>query len=208
MATQGTVTRWAHDLRSDDPAVRDRAAQQIWGRYFPDLLEQARHHLNRRLRGRVDAEDVLQSMYNSFCLRQKRGDYDLANRDALWNLLVTITLRKARNQARDQSRKKRDVARERATQDDGKGGAARWTLEQLEAAEPSPEEAAILSEALERRLEALADLELRQIAVWKLEGLTDAEIADRLEPPVSVRTVERKLKRIRDKMTSFDDGAL
>jgi hypothetical protein len=38
------------DLRSDDPAVRNTAAQRIWVRYFPDLLELARQSLNRRIR--------------------------------------------------------------------------------------------------------------------------------------------------------------
>ena len=38
---------------------------------------------------------MLQSMYKSFCIRQRRGEFDLAGRDALWSLLVTITLRKA-----------------------------------------------------------------------------------------------------------------
>ena len=35
----------------------------------------------------------------------------------------------------------------------------------------------------------------RQVALWKMEGLTNAEIAGRLD--VTPRTVERKLGRIR-----------
>ena len=34
-------------------------------------------------------------MGRSFFRRMRRGDFDLANRDALWALLVTITLNKA-----------------------------------------------------------------------------------------------------------------
>ena len=76
------------------------AARLIWLRYFRDLLELARSNLDRRIRRREDEEDVVQSMYKSFCLRQQRGEFDLAGRDALWKLLVTITLRKARPRPR------------------------------------------------------------------------------------------------------------
>jgi DNA-directed RNA polymerase specialized sigma24 family protein len=37
---------------------------------------------------------------------------------------------------------------------------------------------------------------LRQIALWKMEGYTNEEIADRLK--VTCRSVERKLRRIRE----------
>jgi hypothetical protein len=117
----------------------------------------------------------------SFCLRQQRGEFDLSGRDALWRLLVTITLRKARNAAKKQARDRRDITREQTIADRDDGESAHWALEQMDAAGPSPAEAAVLNEALERRLEVLADPELRQIALWRLEGHTNREIADRLD---------------------------
>ena len=168
MTTHGSVTRLVADLRSDDSSVRNRAAQLIWEHYFGRLLELARNHLDRRIRRREDEEDVLQSMYKSFCLRQQRGEYDLANRDDLWKLLVTITLNKTRDAAKYHRRKQRDVVRDQTMPEDDETDSARWALERMEAAGPSPAEAAVLSEALERRLHALADPELRQVAVAKL----------------------------------------
>ena len=203
MAHEGSVTRLIQLLRSDDQAERDLAARLIWRRYFRDLLELARNNLNRRIRRREDEEDVLQSMYKSFCLRQQRGEFDLAGRDALWKLLVTITLRKARNAAKRHARDKRDIGRERTIADGDDGESADWALEQMDAAGPSPAEAALLNEALERRLEALADPELRRIALWRLEGYTNREIADRLD--CTERSVERRMERIRGKWTSYDD---
>jgi RNA polymerase sigma factor (sigma-70 family) len=205
MATHGSVTRLVDDLRSDNPSVRNRAAQQIWERYFRALLELARNNLDRRVRRRVDEEDVLQSMYKSFCLRLQRGEYDLANRDALWKLLVTITLNKTRNAAKNHGRKRRDIGREQAMPGGDEADSARWALEQMEAAGPSPAEAVVLNEALQRRLEALADADLEQIALRRLEGYTNREIADKLG--CVERTVERKLGLIRDTWTSFDDSA-
>jgi hypothetical protein len=95
MAAHGSVTRLIIDLRSDEPAVREVAARLVWGRYFQELLVLARNQRPARIRSREDEEDVLQSMYKGFCIRQRRCDFDLANRDELWNLLVRITLRKA-----------------------------------------------------------------------------------------------------------------
>ncbi len=63
-------------------------------------------------------------MFKSFCLRQQRGEFDLASRDELWRLLVTITIRKARNAAKAQRRDKRDVAREQTLSGGDETGSA------------------------------------------------------------------------------------
>jgi RNA polymerase sigma factor (sigma-70 family) len=181
------------------------AAGMIWQRYFRELLSLARRNLDRRVRHRADEEDVLQSMFRSFCARQGRGDFHLADRDELWRLLVTITLRKARNAAKAQRREKRDIDREQTVTLDpgGDSSNASWELAQMDAAGPSPAEAALLNEALEWRLESLADSELRQIALWRLEGYSNREIAEQLE--CTERSVERKLERIRSKWSICDD---
>jgi RNA polymerase sigma factor (sigma-70 family) len=206
MVSDGSVTRLIRLLLSPDPDERDMAARLIWLRYFRDLLTLARNNLDRRIRRRENEENVLQSMYKSFCQRQQRGEFDLAGRDALWSLLVTITLRKARNAAKKQGRDMRDFGREQTLPIDVSTRSTHWALEQMNAAGPSPAEAAILNEALERRLEALGDPELRQIALCRLEGYTNREIADRLD--CTERSIERRLGRIRVKWMSFDDGDL
>jgi RNA polymerase sigma factor (sigma-70 family) len=204
MERRGSVTGMLLGLRSDDPVVRDAAARQIWDRYFRDLLALARNNLDKRIRLRTDEEDVAQSMFKSFCLRQQRGEFDLAGRDELWKLPVTITLRKARNAAKAQRREKRDVNRERTLYAGDETASGGWVLEQMEADDPSPAVAAELNEALERRLQALGDPKLREIALWRLQGETNGEIAGRLN--CTDRTVERRLARIRSLWTSYDGG--
>jgi RNA polymerase sigma factor (sigma-70 family) len=204
MDPQGSVTIAIPGLRSDDPAVRNAAARMIWERYFRDLLTLARKNLDKRIRVRTTEEDVIQSMFKSFCMRQQRGEFDLAGRDELWKLLVTITLRKARIAAKAQRREKRDIFREQTLSAGDRTDSAGWVLEQqIEAADPSPLEAVVFNEALERRLQALADPELREIALWRLEGRSNREIAGRLD--CTERSVERKLGRIRSLWTSYDD---
>jgi DNA-directed RNA polymerase specialized sigma24 family protein len=73
----------------------------------------------------------------------------------------------------------------------------------MDASGPSPAEAALLNEALERRLELLDDAQLREIALWRLEGYTNREIADQLD--CTERSVERRMERIRNKWTFYDD---
>lgn len=191
-----SVTKLIAILRSDDSDVRQVAARLIWERYFRALLSLARKNLGQSVRRREDEEDVLQRMYDSFCRRQARGDFDLTCRDDLWALLVQITLRKARNTANKHRVGKRDVNREEPEAAQG-SALSQWALESMEDATPTPVEATILNEALELRLQSLLDPELRQIAIWKLEGWTNKEIAD--HHGCVERTVERKLERIRSR---------
>jgi DNA-directed RNA polymerase specialized sigma24 family protein len=64
---------------------------------------------------------------------------------------------------------------------------------------PTPERAAQTAEECRRLLAALGDAELRRIALWKLEGYSNEEIAARMGDGEgrSLPTVERKLARIR-----------
>ena len=97
------------------------------------------------------------------------------------------------------------VRREDAEAADRSGGDLPGTiLDQIDSDGPTPAEAALLNEALERRFQMLKDPDLRQIALWKLEGYTNAEIATQLD--CTLRTVERKLERIRGYWESARDA--
>jgi hypothetical protein len=68
-------------------------------------------------------------------------------------------------------------------------------LEQVVGAEPTPEFAAQVAEEYRRPLELLGDEALRRVAVGKVGGRTNDEVAGRLDR--SRRTVARKLETIR-----------
>jgi len=70
-------------------------------------------------------------------------------------------------------------------------------LEQAKQGAPTPDEAAAFAEEVERWL-ALLPEDLRRIALYRLEGNTNAEIAALPEMGCSLRTVERKLRLIRE----------
>ena len=68
-------------------------------------------------------------------------------------------------------------------------------LGQVAGPEPTPAFAALVAEEFRRRLDSLGDETLRRIALQRMEGFTNVEIAARLG--CSLRTVTNKLKLIR-----------
>jgi len=191
----GSVTRWLGELR----AGGQEAAQPLWDRYFERLVILARARLRALHAATADAdeEDAALSAFDSFCAGAARGRFpQLADRDDLWRLLVTITVRKVLDQAARQRRQKRGGGRVRNEADlGGQGGSPAMALEQFVGAEPTPEFAAFVAEEYRNRIAALPDDTLRQVANWKLEGYTNDEIAARLG--CALRTVANKLKLIR-----------
>jgi DNA-directed RNA polymerase specialized sigma24 family protein len=195
MAMPGSVTHWIQELRAGDPA----AAQKLWQRYFRRLVGLARQKLRAMPRRAADEEDVALSAFDSFCQGAARGRFPtLRDRDNLWHLLVTITARKALLLRRHERRDKRGgghVRGDSAFQFAAEDGAAEADVEQIIGHAPTPEFAAQTAEEYQRLLARLTDASLRSIAVWKMEGYRNDEIAARLG--CVPRTVERKLAVIR-----------
>ena len=200
MAADGahSVTRWIGDLRGGD---RDEASRRLWERYFTRLARLAQAHL-REVRGPADGEDVALSVLNSVFEEVAAGRFpDLGNRDDLWRLLVTVTARKAANRRRDEGRRKRGGGRVR-----GEGALAGALpmgddfLAQVIDTEPTPEFAAMVADEYRRLFGSLADESQRVVALLKLEGYSNEEIARRLD--CGLRTVERKLGVIRKRWTA------
>ena len=88
------------------------AARQIVDRYIGQLLALARRHLSQRLAGRVDPEDVVQSVFRTFFVRVKEGQFVFAEQDDLCKLLVRITLHKTLRQVAFHKAAKRDPSLE------------------------------------------------------------------------------------------------
>src|SRR5207253_6336257 len=85
--------------------------QRLWERYFRRLVGLARRKLQDTPRGAADEEDVALSAFDCFCRGAARGLFpQLADRDNLWRLLVTLTARKALQLTRRQPRPKRGGA--------------------------------------------------------------------------------------------------
>ena len=82
-------------LRQIKTGTASEAQQDIWDRYFGRLVALARNKLRDAPAAWHDEEDVALSAMNSFLCRARAGKFpQLANRDDLWKLLMTITARK------------------------------------------------------------------------------------------------------------------
>jgi DNA-directed RNA polymerase specialized sigma24 family protein len=200
MSSAGSLTLCVQNLRSPDSQQRDEAARIIWERFSTRLQSLVRRHLDNRIRRREDEQDVLQSMYASFCAGQLEGNCTPSSREELWKLLVRITMCKVVNTAHRHMAARRDVRRERPEPKAHKAGDSlfpRWMLEYVDRAQPSPEEKLIVLEEIKRLLQALPE-ELRSIVIWKLEGFTNADIASKMGR--TVRSVELKMQLIRKRL--------
>jgi DNA-directed RNA polymerase specialized sigma24 family protein len=193
MSSNGTVTFWIGQLKAGD----EQAAQKLWEGYFGRLVSLARAKLRGAQRRVADEEDVALSAFDSFCRGAERNRFPkLEDRDDLWQLLVMITARKAIDLRQYENRQRRGGAV--ATVELGRDEAN--LIEQIVGREPTPEFAMQIAEETERLLAGLDDVDLRQIALWKMEGYTNEEIAERLD--VATRTIERRLRLIRSLLWS------
>jgi DNA-directed RNA polymerase specialized sigma24 family protein len=189
MNTGNSVTRWISGLKQGDQS----AAQSLWEAYFRRLVGLAHARLRDAPRRMADEEDVALSAFDSFCRGVRAGRFPrLDDRDDLWQILVTITVRKAIDLRKYEGRQSRGMGRVQSLSDLNQQG-----LEAIGGDEPTTQVAAQLAEEYQRLMEKLGDSTLQSVATWKLEGYTNDEIASRLG--CVTKTVERKLARIRSK---------
>jgi DNA-directed RNA polymerase specialized sigma24 family protein len=191
---EGSVTRLIGALTGDET---DLAAEQLWQLYFGRLVRLAQARLKAAPRGAADEEDVALSAFDSFCRGAVRGQFPrLSDRDDLWRLLVTITARKAADHLRRERCQRRGGGRVvgEAALDAADPEAGRW-LEQVVGREPTPSFVAQVVDECRRLLEGLGDEELRTVALLRMEGYSNDQVAERLG--CGLRSVERKLARIR-----------
>ena len=176
------ISNWIDAVKGGPNAT---AEQGLWEAYFSRLQSLAR----ARLRHYEDGEDVAISAMKSFFGRVQQGQFpDLRDRTELWPLLVQTTIWKAHNLRRHQQAGKRDVRKQ-------------TSLEWLAENHPTAELADKLVEEGNELLDSLQDEKLRSVAVMKLEGYKNTEIADRIGR--HVKTVEWRLKQIRKQLAAM-----
>jgi RNA polymerase sigma factor (sigma-70 family) len=189
---RGSVSLWIEQLRAGEA----EAVQPLWERYYRQLVGLAQHRIAGVRDRAADGEDLALSAFHSFYQGLDRGRFPrLEDRDDLWQVLIMLTVQKAINLRQREQRAKHGGGRiARASELEGAADRADAFAEVM-GREPTPELAAGVQEECRRLLAGLGDDELRSVAVAKMEGCTNEEIADRLGK--SLATVERKLQRIR-----------
>jgi RNA polymerase sigma-70 factor (ECF subfamily) len=190
MSDEEPVAALLERLRGGD----QRAAAELFHRYAQRLSRLAEQRLSRRLAGRVDGEDVVQSVFRTFFRRSARGDFRIDTSAQLWRLLLKITLVKVCGQARRHQAGRRDAGAEAA--DDG------W-LAEAAAREPGPEDAAVLTDQIEALLRGLPPAYC-QLLELRLQGHGVSDIAQQLG--VVRQTVHRMLNVLQERLTAGAEG--
>ncbi|HEY2839281.1 MAG TPA: ECF-type sigma factor [Pirellulales bacterium] len=183
---EGSISGFLRDLQRGN--ANDQAATKLWERYFAKIVALAKTKLQPHERRVSDEEDVAISVFDTLCRGVAEGRFSkLQGRHELWKLLVVITHHKIIDKKRRAARKKRNPESR-----DGKASFDVMTeFAEIIGREPTPESLVMMDEQIQRLLAMLGDDNLRWVAVAKMEGHTNRDIAARLG--VSVRTIDRKL---------------
>jgi RNA polymerase sigma-70 factor (ECF subfamily) len=180
-------------LRAGDEAT----LREVYAQYGPLLRGIADSRLAPGLKRRVDADDIVQSTFRTFFRRAQGGQFQFADNQRLWNLLLAIGLTKLREKVRYHGRQTRAVERERATAST-KPGDSTPPEDSFIAPAPSPDAAVELADAYESFLGGLDEQE-RKLVDLKLQDRTNDEAAEALG--ISERSVRRILQRLEEKMS-------
>lgn len=163
------------------------AATLLYFRYADHLLSLTAARIAPDLAARVDADDIVQSVFRTFFRRAAAGQYEMPDGEDLWKLFLVIALNKIRSAAAYHKAAKRDIRRtpglepgaEPAGPADDALAHLRLTIDELLAGMPDPQRAIV-----ERRV----------------EGYEVAEIAARVG--CSQRSVERCLQTFRGRLAA------
>lgn len=197
-----SVTAWIGDLKDG----QDEASQKLWQRYFGQLVSLAARRLGSAPRRIADEEDVAVSVFESLCRGAAAGRFkQLQDRDDLWKLLTAIAGMKAVDQIRRQTAQKRGGTNVRGESVfEGVDASQIGGLGQLINSGPTPDFLAIMDEQQQAMFQALPDASQRDVATLRFEGYSNDEIAQALG--ISLRSVERKLRVIREIWTALAEG--
>jgi len=191
MSKSTNVSHWITQVKAGDSG----AANRIWQYYFDRLVRAVRARVYGQNRAVSDEEDIVLSVFDSFYNAAENGRFpDLSDRDDLWRLLLRMSARKVIDKRRHDQRQRRggDIKVHSLDQTDDDQSVIEAIGE-----EPSPDMIVMMQESIEQFFSHLGVGQLADLAGAKLEGYSNAELAERFD--CSERTIERRLHLIREK---------
>ena len=192
MSSSHSVTKLITDLKAGNPL----AAQQIWDRYVNSLIRVANNRLRTAAIRIGDEEDAVVMAFTQFLNRLDVGGFSkLDDRSDLWRILVVLTERRALDMIRRENTQK-SGGKLRVGEPHGDGSISPLGMDSFASPEPSPEFATMLLEEFNERVNQLGKPDLKKVATLKMNGYNNQEVSGQLG--ISLRSVERKLKLIRE----------
>lgn len=188
----GSVSQWIGQLKQGE----DEAAQLLWERFYCRLVAVSRAKLKEFPRKARDEEDLALSAFDEFFRSARAGKLPrLDDRSSLWRLLVDIADKKVTSYKRWETRNKRGggkLAIENLA--GGRDEDRQAGVDALIDSALTPDYVVVFNDTLRHLLSMLPDESQRLVAIHKIAGLTNAEVAEVMK--ISLRTVERKFSVI------------
>ena len=190
-----SVTEWIGGLKQ---GCADASAK-IWWRYVEQLVREADRRLKNMPRRAVAEDDIVQEAFAAFFRGVERRQFSqLEDRHDLWQILIMLADRRAKDYMRRQLGAKRGIGHVRGDSvmapGENQSTSRSAGFDNLEAPPVTPESAESLIRLIQQSFPELADGELQSIALDRAANYTVAEIAERRG--ISQRTAERKIELI------------
>jgi RNA polymerase sigma-70 factor (ECF subfamily) len=168
------------------------ASTELYLRYAERLHALVVRHSSKDLARRVDAEEIVQSVFRTFFRRAAHGHYTVPDGEEMWKLLLVIALNKVRAAGAYHRAAKRNVRQTVS------GEAFDHAME----SERGRDEGAltVLKMVIEELLEGMPAAN-RQMIELRIEGYEVAEITEKVQR--SKRTVERVLQGFRNRLEAL-----
>lgn len=168
----------------------DDAATALYVRYAERLQRLADNQVSNDLASRVDADEIVQSVFRTFFRRAADGQYDIAGQEDLWKLLLVMALNKVRSTGTWHRAEKRSASKTRS----------------LDAVDPLPSGQKDTSESVAFLVlkmtvnEVLGELaeEHQDVVRLRIEGFEVDDIVERTGR--AKRSIERILQGFRKKL--------
>jgi RNA polymerase sigma factor (sigma-70 family) len=195
-----TVSHSVSDLLTNLKLGDPHAAERLWNRYIGKLLAVAKSKLGPGTQRHSDPEDVAYVAFWQMCRRAREDGFSkLDDRNDLWQVLLLLTERRARDAGRRTAARLRHEVGESNAGGSGQEGQRAFDCLPDES-EVRPEDTVEVAELYERLHQELPEAELRKIVELRLAGFSHREIADAME--ISLRSVERKVAIIKTRWAS------
>ncbi len=164
----------------------DDAATTLYLRYAQRLRRLANAQVSPHMALRVDPEGVVQSVFRTFFRRASSGQYEVAEKEDLWKLLLVMSLNKIRTAGTHHRASKRDQGKTCSLSNIDDGNAAE-----------NEEAFHVLKLTIEEVVGNLPE-DQRNIVWLRIEGHEVSEIAEKTGR--AKRSIERILQAFRQKL--------
>lgn len=173
-------------MASDNPTFDVAPFFSDWSARLANIV---RARLSKGLRTRVDAEDIVQSVFRTVWRRQQNGQMELVDEPNTWRLMVRIAINKTCRSVRFNKAGVRNMDKEL--------NVGLSTIAPV--AKPSVDRTPLITEKLQAIALGLSPTH-RRIVELRFDGLTVSQVAEELD--ITRQTVYRCLQMVRSRLDS------